>query len=317
MKVINDGIEEGEPVRRLLYFHKDQRGSSLAIVGIALAGLLAMTGLVIDMGTVYVTKTQLQKAANAAALSSAQELTHIESEVRRIALEVLALHGEENSLLEQTVEMGQSVTVRLNRRVPLLFSGIFGFDDTPVEVKAKAELAVMGSATGVAPLGIEDTIPLEFGRTYTLKVDQTEVNNGNFGILALGGPGANTYEQNLKYGYQSRIKVGDILDTQTGNIAGKTRTGVQERINSCPYPVEETYHRDCARVILIPVYHSYLVQSNQVKKVEVTGFAYFYITEPMNFHDKTIKGLFIKRAGTGYADPAAGNHGAFTIRLTE
>lgn len=302
---------------RLFKIIRNQQGSSIAFVGIALAVLLAMTGLVVDLGTVFVTKSQLQKAANAAALSGAQELTHSETAVRNVVDEVLARHAETDSLADETIEMEHRVSVVLNRRVPLLFSGLFGFDNTPVEVKATAELAAMGSASGVAPIGIDDSIPLEFGGTYTLKVDETEASHGNFGILALGGPGASTYEQNLKNGYQSRIEIGDILETQTGNIAGKTKSGVQERIDHCPYPVNEMFHRDCTRILLVPVYTPYEVKSNQIKQVKVTGFAYFYIMEPMDSHDKTIKGKFIKRAGTGYVDPDAGNHGAYAIRLTE
>ncbi|MEX1029880.1 MAG: Tad domain-containing protein [Paenibacillaceae bacterium] len=304
-------------VHRLKAIFHRQQGSSIVLIGLAMAMLLAMTGLVVDLGGVYVAKTQLQKAANAAALSGAQELTHNETTVRNIVIEVLSKHGERDSLAEQQVEMGHKVFVRLHRPVTLVFSGLFGWDEVPVEVKATAVLENMGRATGVAPLGIDDSIPLVFGQEYRLKVDETEVDNGNFGILALGGPGSNTYEMNLKYGYQNEIKVGSIIDTQTGNVVGKTKTGVQERINQCPYPVGETYHRDCARVILIPVYIPYNVESNQVKQVKITGFAYFYISAPMDDHDKTIKGFFIERAGTGFNEPNAGNNGAYSIRLTE
>jgi Flp pilus assembly protein TadG len=294
-----------------------QQGSSIVLIGLSMAGLMAMTGLVIDMGSVYVAKTQLQKAANAAALSGAQELTRNETTVKNIVNEVLTEHGEASSLVEQKVEMEHKVFVRLKRQVTLAFSGLFGWEEVPVVVQSTAVMQSMGRASGVAPLGIDDSIPLVFGQEYTLKVDETEAENGNFGILALGGPGASTYEDNLKYGYKSEIKVGDILDTQTGNIVGKTKEGVQERINKCPYPVGETYHRDCARVILIPVYTPYNHQSNQLKQVKVTGFAYFYISAPMDDHDKTIRGFFIERAGTGFNEPNAGNNGAYTIRLTE
>lgn len=304
-------------VDRLKSLIHRQQGSSIVLIGLSMAGLMAMTGLVIDLGGVYVAKTQLQKAANAAALSGAQELTNDETTVTSIVMEVLSQHGEVDSLAEQQVEMERKVSVRLERQVALVFSGIFGLDEVPVKVRATAVIESMGRATGVAPLGIDDSIPLVFGQEYRLKVDETEVDTGNFGILALGGTGSNTYEMNLKYGYQDEIKVGSIIDTQTGNVVGKTKAGVQERINQCPYPVGETYHRDCARVILIPVYTPYNVEVHQVKQVKITGFAYFYISAPMDDFDKTIRGFFIKRAGTGFNEPNAGNNGAYSIRLTE
>lgn len=304
-------------VNRLRDIIHKQQGSSIVLVGLAMAGLMAMAGLVVDMGGVYVAQTQLQKAANAAALSGAQELTYNETAVRNIVSEVLTQHGESGSLIEQQVEMERKVFVRLQRQVTLVFSGLFGWDEVPVKARATAVIESMGRATGVAPLGIDDSIPLIIGQEYSLKVDETGVDTGNFGILALGGSGSSTYEMNLKYGYQNEIKVGSIIDTQTGNVVGKTKIGVQERINNCPYPVGETHHRDCERVILIPVYTPYNVESNQVKQVKITGFAYFYISAPMDDHDKTIRGFFFKRAGTGFNEPNVSNNGAYAIRLTE
>lgn len=294
-----------------------EEGSAIVLVGLSMILLLAMAGLVIDLGTVFATKAQLQKTANAAVLSGAQELTNTQSAVTDVVNQVLTDHGELNSLTNTSIQMEQKVSVDLNRGVPLAFSKLFGFASFPVGVHAAAEIQTMISAAGVAPLGIEDTVQLTYNTDYTLKVDETGVEAGNFGVLALGGTGANTYEDNLKHGYQSQIKIGDILDTQTGNIAGKTRDGIQDRINRCPYPAGETWHRDCPRVILIPVYHPYEITTNQVKSVRITGFAYFYILDPMNWQDKTIHGMFIKRAGTGIVNPVATNYGAFGIRLTE
>ena len=54
-----------------------------------------------------------------------------------------------------------------------------------------------------------------------------------------------------------------------------------------------------------------------MKQVKITGFAYFYISEPMDSHDKTIKGVFLKRVGTGFQLDDASEKGAYTIRLVE
>jgi hypothetical protein len=294
---------------------RDQQGSMMLLVALSIAAMLAVAGLVIDGGTVYVVKSQLQKTANAAALSGAQELTHSELAVRQVIETILLEHDEMSSLSEARIVMEQQVTVALQREVPLTLISIFSTDTLTVKVEATAALASMGRATGVAPLGIDEAIPLVFLQEYNLKVDEKDSDTGNFGILALGGGGAATYEDNLKYGYQNQIKLGDILDTQTGNVVDKTRTGVNERINSCPYPSGEYHHRDCPRVILIPVYQKYNYDSNQLKQVKVIGFAYFYILEPMSNQDKTIKGMFIKRTGTGFAEPDASATGAYAIRL--
>ena len=296
---------------------RDQRGGTIIFAGLSLTLLLTVAGLVVDGGTLYVEKSHLQKAANAAALSGAQELTGTKSDVEAIVNDIVAHHGEQSSLAETEIELKSKVRVKLEKPVKLGFSRLFGKQSVTVSVKAAAQILPMGVASGAAPLGIDESIPLEYNKPYKLKVDSSGVVSGYFGILALGGPGANTYESNLKYGYPSEIKIGDIIDTQTGNIAGKTREGVQLRIDSDPYPSGEYWHRDSPRVILIPVYKPYDFNSNQLKHIEVTGFAYFYIMEPMSGNDTSITGMFIERADTGYTTPGVADKGAYAIRLTE
>ena len=53
----------------------NERGSVSVIVGLSLAVLVAFAGIVLDLGHLYVTKTELQDAADACALSAARELT--------------------------------------------------------------------------------------------------------------------------------------------------------------------------------------------------------------------------------------------------
>lgn len=296
---------------------REQRGSTVVLVGASLLLLLTIAGLVIDGSTMYAAKSHLQKTANAAALSGAQELTGEEADVRAIVGDILEQHGEQASLVGAKVEMKSNVRVQLRKQVALGFSRLFGKESVSVSVEAAAQILPMSIASGAAPLGIDESIPLEYNKPYKLKVDSSGVEAGYFGILALGGPGASTYESNLKYGYQNDIKIGDIIDTQTGNIAGKTREGVQLRIDSDPYPPGDYSHRDSPRIILIPVYRPYDQNSNQMKQIEVTGFAYFYILEPMSSMDTSITGMFIERTGTGYAKPGTVDKGAYAIKLVE
>lgn len=276
-----------------------------------------MAGLVVDGGTMYAVKSHLQKAANASVLSGAQELTGEQSDVEAVVDDILAHHNEQSSLADLKIDMKSTVRVKLSKKVPLAFSRLFGKESVTVEAEAAAQILPMSAAAGAAPLGIDESIQLEYYKPYQLKVDSSGVEAGYFGILALGGPGAATYEDNLKYGYQNEIKIGDIIDTQTGNIAGKTRDGVQLRIDSDPYPPGDYSHRDSTRVILIPVYRPYSQDSNQLKQIEVTGFAYFYILEPMSSKDTSITGMFIERADTGEAEPGTVDKGAYAIRLVE
>ena len=51
-----------------------QKGSVLILVGIALAVLVGFLGIVVDLGRLFVTKTELQSAMDACALAAAAEL---------------------------------------------------------------------------------------------------------------------------------------------------------------------------------------------------------------------------------------------------
>ncbi|MBS3995639.1 MAG: hypothetical protein KGZ33_07565 [Alkaliphilus sp.] len=295
---------------------RDESGSAIVLVALSMIVLLAMSALVIDVGGLFVAKSHLEKTANAAVLSGAQELVNDDSAVSAIVNEILKAHKEESSLTSLTITHGHEVRIVLKKEVPLTFSKLLGKPSVLVEASAAAQIASMGRATGVAPVGIDEAFPLVFGNTYKLKVDQTGASSGNFGILALDGPGAKTYEENLRFGFNGEIKVGDIVETQTGNIAGKTRSSINERINACPYP-GDLNHRDCSRVLLVPVYRPHKHESNQLKEVMITGFAHFYIMEPMSSKDTSITGMFIQKVDTGFTDPNAVNRGAYSIKLVE
>ncbi|MDP4085046.1 MAG: Tad domain-containing protein [Bacillota bacterium] len=304
-------------MRLLKKLIREERGNIIILAALSLVGLLGMAGLALDGGLVYMTKSELQKVANAAVLSGAQELTNQEQDVDKVVNDILAAHKESASFENLEVTMGEQVAINLKKTVPLSFARMFGFEKMDVTVHAAAGLSPMGRAVGAAPLGINQDIPLEYYKTYQLKVDSSGVDTGNFGILALGGPGAKTYEDNLRYGYQEELKIGDIVDTQTGNIAGKTRDVIQERINGCSEIPDDYSLRNCSRILLVPVYKPYDNSSNQLNSIQITGFAYFYITNPLDMKDTSITGVFIKRAGTGFFKNGSIDKGAYCIRLTE
>ncbi|GAM15629.1 pilus assembly protein TadG-related protein [Mesobacillus selenatarsenatis] len=295
----------------------EESGNTILLAALSMFVILSIAGLAIDGGMVYMTKAELQKTANAAVLSGAQELTNNEAKVDEVVRSIVAAHKDGSSVDNISIVMEKKVGIDLSKKVDLAFSKLLGFETVDVKAHSAAELRTMGRAEGAAPLGIDDSIPLEFNKEYQLKVDTGGVEYGNFGVLALGDTGARPYEENLRHGYQNELSVGDIVITQTGNIAGKTREVVKEKVNSCPELPRDINTRNCSRILLVPVYKPYSTDVNQVKEVKITGFAYFYITDPMDSHDTSIKGIFIKRAGTGFESEAAAFKGAYSIRITE
>jgi hypothetical protein len=303
-----------------LRLYKEEEGSAVILFIGCFFIIIGMLGLVIDGGILYKTKSELRKTANAAVLSGAQELKTSDALVEQITKETLVKNGEEASLKELLIRPNNEskVTVTLERVVPTNFLKILGIDTVPISISSSAAIVPLVRASGAVPLGIDKSQKLEFMKEYELKVDSGSSVSGNFGILALSGVGANLYEQDLMNGYDSDIEIGDVIGTQTGNVEGKTRNAVNYRISSSPYLTNDVTHRDDPRIIMILIYEPYQSATNQLQSVKICGFAYFYLKEPMNVHDSSIKGYFIERIGAGGTGNAnAVNTGAYAIRLVE
>lgn len=304
-------------MRKLL---RNEAGNMYLLMALAMFLTIGVLGLVIDGGQLYMTKSHLQKTANTAALSGAQELPNSKQKVDEVVGQILNHHGESGSLLFSNVESDKLLHVSVGREVPVFFSSLFGIESVMLSADAKAGLQAMTAGVGVVPLGLDESVQLEINyenpQIHKLKVGAGDSETGNFGILALEGPGGKSYSEALMHGFDGELKVGDVINTQTGNIAGKTREGVKHRMDNCPYPDGDYQQRDCARIMLIPVYKP-LGGGKQVKSVEITGFAYFYLTKQTGSDADSIEGIFIRRAGSGESngDPPL-DRGAYTIKLT-
>jgi Flp pilus assembly protein TadG len=55
-------------------FFSDQRGAAVVVTALGLVGILGVAGLAVDLGHLYVVKSELQRAADAGALAGAQAL---------------------------------------------------------------------------------------------------------------------------------------------------------------------------------------------------------------------------------------------------
>jgi Flp pilus assembly protein TadG len=298
---------------------REEKGSAMILFSLFFLALIGMSGMVVDAGILYKTKAELRKTANTAVLSGAQELTNSNSSVTTVVNNILKSDNEEGTLKEILVRPNgeNKLKLTLEKDVSLYFMKLFKLSSVTVNATASAAIAPLVSAVNAVPLGIDKSITLEYMKEYKLKVDAGDSTAGNFGVLALSGVGANLYEQDLMYGYDDVLEIGDIIPTQTGNIAGKTQNGVNYRINSSPYVVNDYTHRDDPRVILILVYEPYEISTNQLKSVKVCGFAYFYLKAPMSNKDTSITGYFIQRVGTGEGNVNAVNNGAYAVKLVE
>ncbi len=149
----------------------NERGTTMAFVALSMTALLSIVALAVDVGMLFNTRSEAQRAADSAALAGAGSLIVQPGDADR-AHGVATQYGERNTvygdladLLAEDVDVDLAqgrvtVTVsRLNSRgnsVPTWFARFFGADEVDVAARAVAEVAPAGSATCVKPLTIPD-----------------------------------------------------------------------------------------------------------------------------------------------------------------
>ena len=129
-----------------------QRGSILILTALALPVLCGGIGLAVDVGNVYLHKTQLQNAADAAALGgayggmNATTGTFDEAKAKIAADQYVDADlsytpkGKKYQLLTNKSQTTKYYAVRLDKDVPLLFMKHFGYETMSVSAKSIAQL---------------------------------------------------------------------------------------------------------------------------------------------------------------------------------
>lgn len=302
---------------------RDERGSALVLVALAIVALLGFTALTVDTGILLLNKSRVANAVDSAVLAGAQELP-VDPDG---ALEVARQYAIENGI--ETGEAAFSVSgdnLELHgealRSVGLFFARVLGFNQGEVGVHAAARVGPLGSGTGCVPLGVikED---FQFGQQYTLKEGAGDgQHKGWFGCLELGGSGANVYRDNIKFGYDGEIEVGDIIDVKHGNNSGPTSQGISYRINQCDHTPQcsiSHFEKSCPRVMLVPIVVPEEVNpGGAVQTVRVVGFGAFLVDKvPGSGKENEVTGYFIRMVTTGAIDPNAENVGVYGVELFE
>ncbi|VBB06613.1 Hypothetical protein LUCI_1849 [Lucifera butyrica] len=254
---------------------KSEKGNIALLTVLAVSTLFAFSSLVIDLGLLYVTKAQLTNLADAAALAGVQDLPADPQQAVADATLYARQNGLDTDTLDiQAVDNNTGVTVKAMRRVDLLFARLWGMETADVQASAEAKIEVIQSAAGVVPFGVVQQ-NFVYGQSYTLKAGAGGGYNGNYGGLALGGNGANVYRNNIEYGYDGNLSIGDSVSTEPGNMSGPTSQGVAYRVGLDPDATFDTVKRSSPRIVIVPVIDS--LSGNGRTEVEIVGFAAFFL----------------------------------------
>ena len=310
---------------------RGERGQTLPLVVLFVTSLIGMSGLVIDVGSWYLSKQHLQAAVDAAALAGASQLPSGWAAASSTAGSEFAnndLPGDSASYANTTdLSPNDSVTVTATRTAPTYFAKIFGFAGITITAAAQATVEsfqTVASNQDIMPWGVMKNTYTP-GQTYSIYTDNSSSNNGALSLPYTNNAncpvpnGANPYRDEIDGTLNAcPVSVGEQLDVKPGQNAGPTRQGIDTRITTWK-PLDQIVQfaangqaatlldPTSKQLVLIPIVEDPDGATNWLNGsgwVRVVGFAWFVITPPPGYtnNGKTVTGVFVglqDSVGTG------------------
>jgi hypothetical protein len=330
---------------------KDERGVVIIWFTFFLLFTLCITALGIDGAKLMATRTQLQNAADAAALAGASAIDPLTGSLISDTATVRAMQTANQhlaftkgstpvTLLGGDITFPADNTIRVvARRSPeaggsmiTQFAQVIGIGQIAVSASASAKSEPSdGICEGLVPMApVEDPAqPFQVGceHTYVLKLGG-DSQQGNFQLLAFPdceegecgqGGGGSSVRCLVANGYGCCINIGDMVDTQPGNKSGPFTQGLDDRWSRDSDQREdicfEQYTGNRQRVVLVPLVRTFDV--NGKKPVEITGFSAFFLrNKPSGGQDLTGEFLYAVAPGAG-GSSSGGTSTLFSIRLIQ
>lgn len=294
---------------------KNEKGFSQVILALTLTVLLGAAALVIDVGVAMAERINLSNGLDAAALAGGQELPADSNKATQVVEQYLTANGIDPNTVDISIyDDDRRLTLVGSKVVTNRFARVLGINSTTVNADVTIMVGPASSVQGgLRPLAISDQ-PLVYGQQVMLKEEGGDGTNGNYGAVAFGADrGASVFREYLENGYPGVIQVGDIIDTEPGNMASSIST-VKNVISSDAYATFDDYERNSPRVWTIPVVDNWEVSGRD--EVTVIGFAQFFIEDIKNKAGQAeITGRFIKFTTNGDIDEQQTDYGVYGIKM--
>lgn len=245
---------------------KGERGSVLALSAIGMLAMVLAVGLGVDISHLYLAKTDLQNAADAAALAGASALNSTPSGITEaVARATKAMNSYEfqktgtpnvsfpsdkvrfgvnleGSYVDESTARGNAAKIRFvqvtseQSPVGISFASFVLGKHSNLSATATAGLSVpINVYCNFIPLSVIDyDIPMVPGQTYTIRAPTGgSPSPGNYQILAVAGRGGVDVEYGIGAGVDACAEAGATytVDTKPGLTAGKVRKGINSRFD--------------------------------------------------------------------------------------
>jgi len=319
---------------------KPDAGIAVIWVAVFLLVSLWFVSLAIDMGKLMAAKTELQAAADAAALAG---VASVDLETGAVIQDSARVHASYTASLNGAYEgtqtpviidpfadvsfpMANRVRVITRREAatgnPVLthFAQTLGIPSLSINADATAEVHLIGEpCEHIAPFAPQDVPPTGFvsdcSTSYVLKGGSGAGSSGNYQLLDLPtcnesdftGGGAAAVYQYTRYGYECCLSIGeDFVPTSPGVKFGPFMKALQERFDADKDTKQgicyADYTGDGSRIFITPIIESFDV--NGKKLVHIVKFAAFFLQyRPSGGPSAPITGQFVKYVVPGNAGP--------------
>ncbi len=136
--------------RPLKTLDRRERGQALVLFAAGLAGFLGLAGLAIDAGQLVVARTEMQKAADAAAFAGAEDLPSSGTATSTANSYVSANSGITTTAVQvsTTSQTNDTIRVTTTKRVNYTFLRVLGMTGADVSATARVRMRI---STGFAP----------------------------------------------------------------------------------------------------------------------------------------------------------------------
>jgi Flp pilus assembly protein TadG len=296
---------------------RSQEGQAIVLSVLMLTALLGCAALVLDVGSWFREKRQLQATADAAALAGAQSLPTDPSGATSLALQYANDNGGGVAAGGVSVSTGitanDTISVNASTTSPGFFSKVFGLDFVNVGAAAAARAELPAQALYVAPMVVRDTHPLLagngcpcFGQETTLAYDPMGA-PGAFGMLNLSGGsgtvGSSTEGAWILHGFNQYLPLGDYNSDPGAKFSSANVQGaLQARIGT---------------VLLFPVFHS-LTGNGQNAVYDIVGWVGFHLDGySVQGNNATLTGYFTRYIAEGIQATSGSSQPDFGVRTIQ
>lgn len=297
-------------------YKSSERGQALIIVALFLLGLLAMLGLVLDGGNLYLQRRRMQNAADAGALAGAHVLAHSGSAAETYAA-ALDYARQRNGADSCEISIDDpTITVVAQKDTEMTFAQMVGVTQVDVRAIAEAKYAPIGAVRGLAPIAII-SFPYEYDTPYTIWDDDTveppdpesgDIAGNMRGWLSFdcvfpdecGDAGASLLTEWMLNGYPGM---------RSSKLWYRGSSGIKTK------PVAITQTR-VGEILYIPVYDDIVDMYPGKPYYHVVRFAAFEVTAVYaTSNPKGIEGVFKEYVAAGPPDDGGPDGGLRTIYL--